>query len=127
VKSTTVVDLEGSYMGIDYGDLRLLVDGRKGYSIASVDQKATSIGMRSKDGKYCKDITCVEYNYSREGFNWNHGIRKRICGNTRRIAGKKEGWFETTLARAHNHALSQGHNHGFYEEGASEKALAFAN
>jgi hypothetical protein len=86
-KSTTVVDLEGSYVATDHGDLRSCIDGRKGDSIAVVDHEEAPRDRRSTDEKDCRARTCAEDNYSRAGHNWNHGIHKWIRGSTRRIAG----------------------------------------
>lgn len=103
-------------MATDHGVLRSCVDGRKGDSIATVDHEEASRDRRSTDRKDCRARTRAKDNYSRSGRNWTHGIRKWTRGNTRRIAWRKAGWFETTLARARNRALAQGHNPRTYEQ-----------
>ena len=39
MKSTTTVDLEGSYVATDHDDMRSCVGDREGYSIAVVDHR----------------------------------------------------------------------------------------
>jgi hypothetical protein len=104
-----------------HGDLRSCVDGRKGYSIAVVDHEGALRDKILTDEKDCGNRTCAEDNYSRVGCNWNHDIRKGIHGSTRRIAGRKLGWFETTLTHTHNRTLAKGHDPGSYEGGANAK------
>jgi hypothetical protein len=122
-----IVDLEGSYVVVDHGDMRLCVDGRKGDSIAVVDHDGALRDRRSMNEKDCVTRTCAEDNYSRVGHNWNHGIHKGIRGSTRIIAERKVGWFETTLAYTCNLTLAQGHYPGSYEGGANANGAYACN
>jgi hypothetical protein len=105
----------------DHGDLRSCIDGRKGDSIAVVDREEAPRERRSTDGRIAGPELAQRIIILEHGRNWNHGIRKWIRGSMRRIAGRKAGWFETTLACARNRTLAQGHDPGSYEGGANAK------
>jgi len=111
----TTIDLEGIYVVTNHDDLRSCIDGRKGDLIVVIDRREAPRDKRSTDRKDYRAKNSMEDNYSRAGHNWNHSIRKLICCNTRRIAGKKVGWFESTLAHTRNRTLAEGHDPGSYE------------